>query len=664
MHHRFFHIRKLFTVAIPIALSLFAFPAAAQTIEEVHRKHRLLLQYGKEDTVLADRLFDYATDLHELDDDSAMALIDKALAISRRLENNRRIGTLICARAQVLTHTGQLDSGLAEYGRSLDYLLKERGYRYTGVAWTGIGNTMMQSGRLDTAAQAYFHGIEAYREAGDTVSMAHAYNGLSIIFSQMEQLQKSLHYLRKAEVLYVQRRDSGNHIKVLINMGDKYTRLNQPSDAAVSFREAIRISDLAQYQLGRFYARVGIADLYATKKLHTDSALIYLHEAERIARGFTLPPLLVSSMHETFGLAYFESGNSAMAREHLLKAGPVLKDIGHVPTLMQHSHLLTKVNIQLGQKAAAMDAFDDYVRYRDSLQKTDVATKVNELETKYRTLEKDKSLADQQLAITKKDLELRKKGGMLAALGGGLLLVLAIAGGIYFHFRQQQQLQRQQMQLIQKEAELAMAQASMEGEEKERARLARNLHDGAGSILSGVKLYLASLETEYRELSQSAPYRNTLSLLNDAVSEIRNTSHNLMPRPLFEEGLDMAAHAYCEKLSRHHSLEIEYLSFGEPRRFNAHFELMIYRTLQELLANVIKHAEATHVFVQLNFGEEMFSLTVEDDGKGFTDTGEAAGIGMFDLRSRVEAFRGTMDVESSAEGTSVLLALPLNAAIA
>lgn len=647
-----------------MVLCFIASIANAQTIEEVHRKHKPLLQYSQEDTVLADRLFDYATDLHELDDDSAMALINKALVISQRLQDNRRTGTLICARAQILTHKGLLDSGLAVYARSLPYLQKEKGYRYTGVAWTGIGNALMQAGRLDTAAQAYFHGIEAYRQAGDTLSMAHAYNGLSIIFSQMEQLQKSLQYLRKAGALYVQRRDSGNHIKVLINMGDKYTRLNQPSNAAVSFREAIRIADLAHYQLGRFYARVGIADLYATKKLHTDSALIYLHEAERIARGFTLPPLLISSMHETFGLAYYESGNPAMAREHLLLAGPVLKDIGHVPTLMQHSQLLTKVNIQLGERSAAMAAFDDYVLYRDSLQKTDVAAKVNELETKFRTLEKDKSLADSQLAITKKDLELRKKSSMLVALGGGLLLVIVSAGGIYFHFRQQQQLQRQQLRLVQKEAELAMAQASMEGEEKERARIARNLHDGAGSILSGVKLYLASLETQYGELSQSAPYRNTLSLLNDAVSEIRDTSHNLMPRVLFEEGIDVAAHAYCEKLGRHHALGIEYQSYGEPRRFNAHFELMIYRTLQELLANVIKHAEASHVFVQLNFGEELFSLTVEDDGKGFADTGDAAGIGMFGLRSRAEAFRGTMDVESSAEGTSVLLTIPVHAVVA
>src|SRR5690606_23510443 len=104
MHQLSSHIRKLFTCAVSMALSLSAFPVKAQTIGEVHRKHKPLLQYGKEDTVLADRLFDYATDLHELDDDSAMALIDKALLICQRLQDNRRTGTLICARAQILTH--------------------------------------------------------------------------------------------------------------------------------------------------------------------------------------------------------------------------------------------------------------------------------------------------------------------------------------------------------------------------------------------------------------------------------------------------------------------------------------------------------------------------------------------------------------------------------
>ncbi|WP_341840017.1 tetratricopeptide repeat-containing sensor histidine kinase [Chitinophaga caseinilytica] len=641
-----------------LIFSITVFHAHAQTLEEVHRTHKAKLQNLKEDTLLADRLYDYAADLNELDNDTALILIDRALAISQRLGDRKRTGLMYEGRASILLAKGLLDSSISVYGKALEYHVPEKNFYRVGTAWTGIGNAFMQKGMLDTAAQAYFHGLEAYRQAGDSIRMAHAYNGLAITFSQMEQLEKSLEYLKKADALYVHARDTSNHVKMLINMGDKYTRINQADDALAVFREAVRVSDLGKYQFGRFYSRVAMGDLYATKKPYPDSALLYLREAEAISKGFNLPPLFISSMQETFGLAFYESGKFTMARDYLLRAEAGLLDVGHVPTLMQHYLLLTKVNVNLGLKDASINTLASYVRFRDSLQKTDVTTKVNELETKYRTLEKDKSLADQQLSITRKDLELRKKSQQLVLLGGGLLLVLALAGGAYFHFRQKQQLQQQQWQLMQKESELAMAQASMEGEEKERARIARNLHDGAGSILSGVKLYLNSLENQYGELTKSASYRNTLGLLNEAVTEIRDTSHNLMPRLLFEEGLDAAAGAYCEKLGRSNALAFEYQATGEPRRFHPRFELMVYRMLQELLGNAIKHAEATQVLVQLEFNEDGLGMTVEDDGKGIDASKGDAGIGMFSLKSRAAAFRGTMDVDSSAQGTSIHFDFP------
>lgn len=643
-------------------LSLFVLltaPSFAQTMEEVRNKHLPLIQAAKTDSLLVDRLIDFSTDLAELNDDTALVVLDHAMQISRKAGFTKGIGMVYCGIAGILHNKGLLDSSLSVYYRGLAFLEPDN-YRFQGVAWTGIAHDHLQMGRMDSAVQAYFRGLEAWQLLGDTRRMSHSYNGLSLAFSQMDQLEKSLHYLLMADSIFVATRDTTDHVKMLINIGDKYDRLKRFNEAADVFRESFRISDVARYQFGRFYGRVALGELYGKCEHLYDSSIYYLRQAETISKGFQVMPVYLNVLYQAFSQAYFATKQYGLAREYLLRAQPVMVQSGHLPTLMGHYLMLTKVNAKLGLNDASLQSLDLYVQYRDSLQKTEVSARLNELDVKYHTLEKDKSLADQQLSITKKDLELRKKSQLLIALGGGLLLVVAVAGGLYIHFRQKHQLQLQQMQLMQKESELAMAQATMEGEEKERARIARNLHDGAGSILSGVKLYLSSLETQYQELSGSTSYRNTLGLLNEAVTEIRDTSHNLMPRLLFEEGIEAAAAAYCEKLGRNKSLEIEYQSYGEPRRFSPHFELMIYRMLQELLNNVMKHAAASHVLVQLNFNEDAFSMIVEDNGKGMEVGKDGAGIGMYSLRSRASAFRGSMEVDSSDGGTSVSFEFPVN----
>ncbi|WP_315824776.1 sensor histidine kinase [Paraflavitalea speifideaquila] len=209
--------------------------------------------------------------------------------------------------------------------------------------------------------------------------------------------------------------------------------------------------------------------------------------------------------------------------------------------------------------------------------------------------------------------------------------------------------------MIRKEHELLAVKAMMEGEERERTRIARNLHDGVGSILSAARLNMDSLGHQVGQLPLIPAYRESLTLLKDATAEIRETAHNLLPVILYEQGLQEAVRTFCMKFTSNHQLGIDFQSYGSPVRFNHHFELMVYRTIQELINNVIKHAEATRVLVQLVFNADMISITVEDNGKGFesADTGRAMGLGITSLHARMKAFQGKVDIDSSPGGTSI-----------
>jgi two-component system, NarL family, sensor kinase len=196
----------------------------------------------------------------------------------------------------------------------------------------------------------------------------------------------------------------------------------------------------------------------------------------------------------------------------------------------------------------------------------------------------------------------------------------------------------------------------MEGEERERARIARNLHDGAGSFLSAAGLYLNSLGQQIQQLTGHPAYRESLTLLNEASAEIRETAHNLMPVLLTEKGLYHAVRSFCEKIGSNKQLQINFQSYGKPLRFNRNFELMVYRTVQELLNNVVKHAAASVAIVQLSFSDTSFSISVEDNGKGF-DLEEVqerqSGLGISTLAGRMQAFNGKVDISSSEEGSYI-----------
>ncbi len=652
-------LHTIFRYCLTTVVFLQAMPLCAQSIRELQETHRKRIAEAGSDTARVNRLIRYSIALFDVLPDSGYAVTHEALALSERAGYVYGIARANQMLGQLSLFAGLYDSSRKAFGRALKAYRQINDSSNMVRVLTGFGYNYIESGKSDSAAEHFLEAIKMVPYA-DSLVKAHPYNGLSLAFFNMGQHEKGMYYNRESGRMYALRKDTGNWIRTIINRGDLMEDINRLPDALAAYHEAMKLSDRKGDALNRYISRVGIGEILSANPAKKDSAFAYLKAAEQISQSIQIVPLHQSTLYMALGKVYYTADDFTKAEYYGKEALVYTRRSGQVSALMENFLLLTRIYMQLDKSPASLEALASYVMYRDSLQKTDVASKVNELETKFRTLEKDKSLAEQQLSITKKDLELRKTGLLMTGLAAGLILVLALAGGLYLHYRQQQQLQQQQLQLLQKESELAMTQASMEGEEKERTRIARNLHDGPGATLSGVKLYLSSLEMHYRELSGSASYHDTLGLLNDAVAEIRDTSHNLMPRLLYEEGLDAAARAYCDKMGRNHALEIAYYALGEQARFHPPYELMIYRMLQELLGNVIKHAAASRVIVQLECRPDLFTLMVEDDGKGFSITKEDAGMGLYSIRSRVAAFQGYMDVQTSNAGTTISLVFPVH----
>jgi len=173
-------------------------------------------------------------------------------------------------------------------------------------------------------------------------------------------------------------------------------------------------------------------------------------------------------------------------------------------------------------------------------------------------------------------------------------------------------------------------------------------------MLAGVKFQLNSMKGNVILSEENAEtFTRSITQLDNAIAEMRRVAHNMMPEALLKFGLNDTLKNYCDSVSQNSGLAISFQSFGMEKRLEQTTEIVIYRVVQELLNNTLKHANATNVYIQLSRNENTISLTVEDDGKGFdVDKIQKNGIGLSNIQHRVDYLNGKMDIKSDDKGTS------------
>jgi two-component system NarL family sensor kinase len=216
---------------------------------------------------------------------------------------------------------------------------------------------------------------------------------------------------------------------------------------------------------------------------------------------------------------------------------------------------------------------------------------------------------------------------------------------------------------IMKQQELA-TKAVIEAEEEERQRIARDLHDGVGQMMSAAKMNLSAFESEikFSNEDQKRSFERIIHLVDDSCKEVRHVSHNMMPNVLQKNSLAAAIHDFIDKIDKK-ALEIHLYTEGLDERLDSNTETVFYRVIQECVNNVIKHSAATTMDISVVRDKDGISATIEDNGKGFdtTDKEKFEGIGLKNILTRVEFLKGTAEFDSTpGRGTVVSLHVPLH----
>jgi two-component system, NarL family, sensor kinase len=306
----------------------------------------------------------------------------------------------------------------------------------------------------------------------------------------------------------------------------------------------------------------------------------------------------------------------------------------------------------------ALEALRMHGSFYDSILNIEKIRSVNNLEVLYRTRQKESEILRLQAVEQEKNFAIRKRNVSIA-LGIGIVIVMAVILILLRRaYKHKQKLQEENVKKLERQHQVASLQSMINGQEAERSRMARDLHDGLGGLFSTVKMYFSTLEHDHSDLKTNNLFKKSYSLVDSASVEIRRIAHNMMPDVLTKMGLVNAIKDLTDNINAGRLLSVSLEVHGMDERLNSSTEIMLFRIIQELLNNIIKHAGASEVIIQLIKDGNRLNVVVEDNGCGFntlhTDGANHAGIET--IKSRVSYLNGTITIDSQKNiGTSVMM---------
>lgn len=610
---------------------------------------------AKDDTSKVMQLAQYAKQFLRTDGDQSRKLNREIISISEKIGFPYGVGLGYMDIAYTHAAAGNEEEGIVNYKKALGYLKQTGKTEMIAKCLLNISNCVEAAGDYGEATKVALEAIRMLENTEYKAMLARAYSSLGLTFYNIDNHNKALEYLQKALPIVKEIKDTGRLLTVLYGFSATLSSQEKIPEAMAYSEEAIRAATAYGKSDQLHIAHQSMADLlcrmHEGKKAvpHAQLSLRYAKDAGSM--HYILPATII------LGEAYGKANNPQQQVNYLRQAQKIAEESEILSSVNLIYKGLSEAYEKMGEYKQAFTYHKKYIVERDSVEGEKTKKHIAELDVQYQTAQKEKTIVQQNLEAAKKEVQLQKSQQVSLYSIGSTVVALLVASLVFFHFRNKRKLDQKQLQTVQKEKEIQLLQALMQGEEKERSRIAKDLHDGVAGMLAAVKMHFNSIAFQNGVVLQSDGFKQGIKLLDEASHEVRKTSHNLMPEVLLQHGLDEALSRYCSNISNASALLVQYDSLGSVDRFVESFELSVYRIVQELLNNILKHSKATHAIVQVSQQTGILAIIIEDNGIGFNKNSmDSDGMGLRSLKSRIKAINGKIELESGAgNGVSAYL---------
>jgi signal transduction histidine kinase len=638
--------------------------------------------------------------------DSARFYCDRSRVLSEKLDYKRGLANYWLRTCQICCEIPDYRQALESIEKYQDMMTALKDTLKIGVGYYWQAIILRETSRTDEALIASKKCLALFEDSGNDMYMMAIMNNLSNIFKDKSQFDSATIYSLRGIEIAESIGDSASLAIMYDNLGSMYL-ISENFDIAKRYLEmALELNlklENREYQLGKTYNNLG--RLATEEKRYLDAYGYY----DQAAEYYTLAnrQLDLCHLYNNYGSAFHEQGKYELAREYYDKALQGYQEFGYLEgivtsmrnkavlyhnlgdysmalQLLDSTHrlvteegsleLLTwvlgnkaELYRDMGDAGKAYEYLDRYYEVRDSLDRLFQSEVTQDLLLKY---EKEK---DQAMIISlenenlKKDLQLGQRTTQRNAILFSAIVLIALAVFVVLYFRQKaikdRIIARQKIQQLEEEKKLMAAKLLVEGQETERKRIAQELHDGLGVLLSATRMQFTSIKDVSPE-SQPIIEKAT-QMLEQASGDVRKISHNMMPGLLTKLGLFEAVEDLFENLKDTENLTATCVISGEPEeRMPENKEIMIYRIVQELVNNTLKHANASKIELSMKVIPDGLHIRYFDDGRGFdvekTLAMETGSFGLKSMESRVNFLNGKMDIQSApGKGVEFSIKIPL-----
>jgi len=593
--------------------------------------------------------------------DSAIIFIEKYLALSDTVNEKRNLAKGYYQYANLVRLKGETPIALTYLKKSEHFFRDIKDSTSLSAIYNSIGNCYENISFPDSAAKYYLKTIALCENSNNMKNMGSVLNNLASVYIKLNDSGNAYKYLNQSLELNTRYNNTLNIANAYSLNGEFYSKQEKLQLALENYNKAKALYQQLNYSIGINNLYINFGEIYQKQKNYPlaitnyDLALKYYRQT-----GYKTGTLAATKNKAAILVNQKKYDQAVLLYDSCLNLTLTLNDRESRRNI--YSSLATLYSGQ-GNHKKAFEYLQKQINLQDSINKTKVETEIANLSLKYGLEKKQSEILSLQNRNLAQENALRKRTNQRNAYlfsGSGLILVFLLFAGYFRNKASNEKIVAQQrIKQLEDEKKLLAVRFLVEGQEEERKRIAKEMHDGIGVLLATAKMQFSSISDVNPETS--IRIAKATRLLEQATSDVRKITHNMMPGLLTKFGFFDAVEDLMEQLDDAGTISAKVIIKGQPFRFQENKEIMLYRIVQEMVHNTIKHAKATAIKLEMEILPEKLNLSFIDNGQGFdvADMLQKKSIGLTSIQSRVSFLDGKIDI-NAASGNGTMFSIEVN----
>ena len=556
----------------------------------------------------------------------------------------------------------KLDSAIYYFDRTKHFFSISQNLKRIAEINISIGSVQLKQADYNKAIKTLTKSATFFENTNDSINTAKCYNNIASAFAELDNYLKAIEYTKKALTIFENQNETYYQLIALPNLAIQHFK-NGDTSKAIEYSiqaEKLGIKLNNKRSLSIIYNNLGT--IYLDN--NPQKAKKYLEKTLALKKELNIKNG-IEITQGNLGYIHFKNKNYKKAIQYY---NLVAEKVNGKQLIFVYDRL-KECHKELNRLDMALNLAEKSSILKDSILNIDNQKQFAEIQTKYETEKKEREIAELRSSNIEIDYK-RKMNRYLLFMVSGLLIIMLLL--VYFVFKslkrkrllvqQSHTIKTKKLEKLLKHQELEGIDAILDAQEKERDQIANDLHDNLGSKIATLKLYIDEItniendnQDEKRELTEKLK-----ELSNETYKEVRTIAHQKNFGTFINKGLLPSIRAIANQISSSHKLAIELINININTHITNTVEIQIFRIIQELLTNCIKHSEASTVIIQFSEYDSVLNVIVEDNGKGFDKNKVSSAYGLKNVKRRIEKIGGTIEIDPRiGEGTTVILNIPL-----